>query len=189
MKHALYLPGVGRRFDWLRRVALMAWPLRLGVRVCLIPMNWDDPADTLEKKLGRIAKIIETNPNKHFIIIAESAGGSVGVQAYADWPSHIDKLVTVCGKNRGSSTVTKKYRRRYPHLVASIKAAESIYDKLSKGRQKQIYCLYSTGDNLLPKAETTLPSSPAFIVGSSSHGKTIWKALLTLDKKTLKKII
>ncbi len=185
----VYVPGLGGSFDWLRRLTLWTWPLQIGAKVHFAPMNWDDAAETAEQKYERLVGILRKVPNGKCVVVAESAGGSMGVRAFTELPEIVTKLVTVCGKNRGASSITARYDMRYPALKSAVMCAEQGFSELDHSRKKSITCLYSPGDKLLRSHDTTLPDCLNLSIGHEGHGRTIWKLLLMPRSHSFAKIV
>jgi len=185
----IYIPGVGQRYDRFRRLALWTWYFRLGVKAYLVPMHWESTTETsLQKKL-RVLKTLEKMQASPCIVVAESAGGSIGIQLLARSPGNVSRLITICGKNRDAASITSAYHSRYPALMDSVKSAESDFTQLSNTRKKSITCFYSPHDKLLGSHDTTLPGCASVALRSHGHGRSIWSLLLLLNNKSFREAI
>lgn len=185
-RRVVYIPGLGGRYDRLRKIGLWTWRFRLGVVAELVPMRWEDERDSVEQKYLRAKTAVEREPGKKCIVVAESAGGAIGVRLAAELPEYIERLVTVCGKNRGASSINSAYQQRFPELVKAVERAEKAFASLSQVKKGKFFCLYSPGDKLLSSRDTTLPGCRRASVGTAGHGRTIWGLLILLNSKVFR---
>lgn len=152
-------------------------------------MRWEDETETADQKFERLAEVLRVAEGKGCVVVAESAGGSMGIRLAAAFPDAVETLITVCGKNRGSAAITDPYRRRYAALVQSVQVAEEAFATISGTKRKNIYCLYSSGDTLLGSHDTTLPGCHNKTISSRGHGRTIWELLLLQNSAVFRKLL
>lgn len=145
MRHIIYIPGLGDKYDVVRKIGLKLWR-RPGVRVSHLPMRWEDPQETYEQKLVRLETLIEAYPDARVILVGESAGGSVTISATRRFKDVVDRSVTVCGMNYGASNVNPSlYSRNVAFRDAMIEADRTVAT-LSKDERAKLLTIYSSMD-------------------------------------------
>lgn len=145
MKHIIYISGLGDRYDWLRKLGLVLWR-RSDTKVTHIPMKWEDVSETYDSKLLRIKAVIDTYPDHSVTLVGESAGGSVAIAAFYKYRKNVEKLVTVCGMNKGEGNVNPAYYKKNPAFRSSMSAVDKVVLYLSEDEKKAMYIIYSSLD-------------------------------------------
>lgn len=143
-QHIIYIPGLGDGYDGIRKFGLRLWRRR-NQTVTHIPMRWLDKNETLEDKLDRIKKAIDTHPDMDVVLVGESAGGAVALVALHRYQSHLKRAVTVCGMNKGADDVNRTLYEKNPAFEQAMQEADKIHrfsnDKY-KGMLSTIYSSY-----------------------------------------------
>ena len=154
----LYIPGLGRGYDWFRKLCLTVWRL-CGVKVAFVPVNWEDGEGFAAKQ-----RLIESfiPENQSVIVIGESAGGAaaLAVAANDDSPSGaVKKVVTLCGVARPNAPISARLQRDVP----ALKQARDQITTLDNVTTSSIVSLYdpivhSHNDRAAGARVHTLPS-------------------------------
>src|SRR3990167_7868192 len=93
--HILYVSWFGSRYDITRRFLLRFWRI-YGIDAELVAMRWDDGAD-YDTKLRLLYQAIDKNKDKNIVLIGESAGASIVINAYANRGKDIYRAMSLCG--------------------------------------------------------------------------------------------
>lgn len=164
--HYIYIPGLGDKYDWLRRVGTWHWQLRRGVTRTVVPMRWkfNEP---LSAKYDRVLAAIDLTPaNAAIVVVGESAGGSVALTVPTLTTRNI-AVVTFCGKNTDTQTIGNFYRKNYQTFVESVTKSESL---IASGTvPKRLLVCYSTLDPVVPVASSSVPGDDSIAVAVPGH--------------------
>lgn len=155
--HIIYVSGFGSRYDSVRHFLLRFWRL-YGVNAELASMRWND-GSSYETKMDLLNRLLDKNRDKKVVLIGESAGASIVINAYANRTADIHRAMTLCGKNRGAKTVASRFYSKSPAFKDSIYAADINTEKLSKSQRANITSIYSLYDSVIPTHESITPGS------------------------------
>jgi len=173
----LYISGLGDRYDVVRRSALWFWKL-YGVNARLISTSWSNQ-ESYEEKLKRITDTIDAidTANTCIVLIGESAGGGMALNAFASRKEKIYKTITICGKNNGPELVAPHYYRDNPAFKTSMDSLERSVASLSKSDRKRVISVYPLYDGVVPIKETFIPDCQKVRLFTFGHLGTIFFAL------------
>ena len=165
--HIIFIPGLGDRYDPLRKWLLGLWRYR-DVSVEHVPMRWSDD-EPYEAKIMRLEAAIDAARSKKIVLVGESAGGSIAVALYPKRSADLHRVVTVCGKNKGADTVSPYLYAQNPAFKQSMRMAEaagSILTDEQRGRFVSIHPIY---DPTVPINETILQGCREVTLWSIGH--------------------
>ena len=161
MRHFIYIPGLGDRYDGIRRLGLKLWP-RKDVRVSHVPMNWLDPVETLESKLERLKTFISAHPDHEVTLVGESAGGAMALVASHRFKDLVHETVTLCGMNRGIGSVSPTLFKSNRAFFDAMVEAEKVISGLTSEDKSKLHIIYSSAD-------ITVRPKNSLISGVTSH--------------------
>lgn len=168
MRHIIYIPGLGDRYDGIRKLGLRLWR-RKDIRVSHIPMNWLDPVETLEEKLNRIQMVISAYPNERVTLVGESAGGAVAIIASKRFKGSVYGTVTLCGMNQGAGNVSPVlYKRNKAFHDAMIKA-DTVIPSLTDDDKNNLYVVYSSADITVRPKDTLIAGVVSLDIKTPGH--------------------
>lgn len=145
MKHIIYIPGLGDRYDGIRQLGLRLWR-RPNVAVSHVPMRWLDRDETLDQKLDRIQAKIGLYPDSDVVLIGESAGGAASIVAMDRFQGTVTHLVTICGMNHGAAAVNPRLYEKNPAFKQAMHEADSVVSRLSTETKAKMFTVYSSQD-------------------------------------------
>lgn len=145
MTHIIYIPGLGDKYDVLRRLGLRLWR-RPGVRISHVPMRWLDRHETLEQKLTRIKAKIDQYPDGEVVLVGESAGGAASIVAMDRYQNDVTRVVTLCGMNHGAENVNPRLYRKNSAFKEAMQGADHVVSRLDAEAKAKIITLYSSSD-------------------------------------------
>lgn len=168
--YVIYVPGLGDRYDVVRRVALWTWRFHVRkIRVLFVPMNWSDSVDTYETKVRRIAETISKLPaSSRIILIGESAGGAMVLSNWIE-DRRVDTIVTVAGKNRGWDGVGERTYVKNPAFREAMKAVEAALPQSSNASRSRVVTVYSPYDTTVPPEDTMIPNAQEITIEARGH--------------------
>ena len=178
MTHFIYIPGLGDRFDVLRRIVLRRWR-RDDVRVTFVPMRWNDKSETYEQKYARVAKTINSVKDDETVLIGESAGGAMALLALSRNTSLLSSVVTICGYNRGASDIAPYRRNRHRALYPLLVEVDVLTPQLSLRQRQKVTTIFSTRDRTVTPNHSILDKAQQFIFHTPGHLVTIAWVLMT----------
>lgn len=178
MIHYIYIPGLGDRFDFLRRLMLVSWRVR-GAWVTFVPMRWSDNAETAEQKYTRVAKAIEQASGDEVVLVGESAGGAMVLWAFSRHVQSVDRVVTVCGYNVGAANIEQSRRQHHPAFHPVSVEAEKAVRKLSANDRQRITTIYSTRDTTVTPEHTRIDGAREVVLRTPGH---FWSIVYVLIK-------
>ncbi len=176
MIHYIYIPGLGDRFDFLRRIVLLRWRSH-NSRVTLVPMRWADKSETYEQKYARIAKILQSIKDEKIVLVGESAGGPMVLLTFWRQPK-IHSVVTICGYNHGASDIHVVRRRHNPALYPLLLAVDEIVPQLPKEKRQCITTVYSTLDDVVAVKHSKINGTQKIVLHTPGHLLSIGYTLI-----------
>lgn len=171
MTTILYIPGLGGRYDGLRRLLLRVWVV-WGVRTVFVPITWYDGGD-FESKYKQVAQAIRQVGHARAVIVGESAGASLALHAAADPSLQIRKVVTVCGVTRRNTPINPMLRRRAPALDNATRMLPETYGV-------PVVSLRAVVDHVVGRRFSTAPGASSHTIWSVGHLSTILLCLTVL---------
>lgn len=175
--HIIYTPGLGDRYDPIRRACLGVWRM-YGVRVTMVPMRWMSD-EAYGDKRDRVEEAIHNSSDEKVILMGESAGGSMALALYAEHVDTLAGLVTLCGKNTRSDNVSPYLYRRNPAFQDSMHRAEAVAIGLSMADRRRFVSVVPWYDPTVPVAQTLLPGCQKMTLPAVGHIVSIL-AMLTI---------
>ena len=181
----IYIPGLGDRYDGLRRLGLNLWK-RKNTEVVLVSMKWLDKNETYEGKLARIKAEIDKDSEASVTLVGESAGGGMALAAFMEFDERLERVVTVCGMNQGVGSVSPYLYKRNPGFKDTMHAADDSVTGLSKAQKAKLYIIYSSKDYTVRPSNTLIPGVRSNDIGTFGHMQAIlsvlfWRYKLVLD--------
>lgn len=173
--HILYLPGLNDKYDPLRRFFLRFW-LLLGVSATHVPMKWEDRA-SYQEKLAHLNQAIDDAKGSRIVLIGESAGGSMVLNAYALRPNDLYKVMTICGKNTKADAVSPYLYQKHSAFKTSMYRAELSVEQLTKSQREAFVSIYPIVDRVVPIEEMFIPDCQQVRLWSFGHSATVLFAL------------
>lgn len=180
MIHYIYIPGLGDRFDPLRRLALLRWRSR-ETRATLVPMRWEDKTETYEQKYARIVDVLEKLTEETIILVGESAGGPMALLTFSRHPEHITSTVTLCGYNHGADDISSPTRRHNPAFYSLLQETDAL--ELPPDIRQRITTVYSTLDTVVTPKHTQIDGARQIVLHTPGHPTTITRVLLAGPKR------
>lgn len=177
MAHYFYIPGLGERFNILRRPALRRWR-NSGDEITLIPMRWNDKSESYEEKYERIIQVINKSDATDITVVGESAGGSLALLTFVRNSNRINRVITICGYNHGAANIHKSYQKRTPAFYKLLVDMESTILNISNDLSERISVIYSTGDTVVTPMHTRLANTKEVALRTPGHLTTIGIILL-----------
>lgn len=139
--HLIYIPGLGDRYDGLRRMALSTWRL-WGMSPELVPMQWYG-GDSYQVCFNAILAAIKRAEAKGYkvTLVGESAGASIAINVAASQPN-LHGLITLCGVTHPHATVSPLIRKKSPAFNESLSYLETSLPKLNLATTHCIRALF-----------------------------------------------
>lgn len=175
--HIIYLPGLGDRYNPIRRMCLMVWRA-YGVSVTMVPMRWASD-ETYEAKYSRVEDVICSNPRERVVVMGESAGGSMALTIYAKYSTKLAGVMTLCGKNTRPDNVSAQIYARNPAFRDSMSAAVTAEMRLDAAQRHRFISVVPLYDPTVPVAQTLIPGGQKMTLPAVGHLFAIL-AMLTL---------
>lgn len=167
----IYLPGLGDRFDPLRRWALGDWRSSAR-RVEFVAMTWDEPEDTLGRKLDRIEQAIDQAEGR-VVLVGESAGAPVALAALDRFGDQISQVVTLCGMNQHADDVRRAIYDKHPTFRETMRRADEVVDSLSSEQADKLDVFYSKYDFTIRPVHTLIDGVRSHATSTLGHIVTI----------------
>lgn len=178
----IYLPGLGDRFDPLRRWALGGWRSS-SRRVELVPMRWDDAGDSLGDKLDRIEQVIDSADGK-VVLVGESAGGPVALVALDKFGDQVAGAITICGMNQHADQVRPEIYAKHPAFRQTMRQADEVVATLDATQRDRINIFYSQYDMTIAPKHTLIDGVRAHRVLVPGHMLAI-TSLITIFRRRI----
>lgn len=175
--HVIYTPGLGDRYDLLRRACLWLWQL-YGIRVTMVPMQWTSDESYADKRT-RVEKILAGTISEKIVLMGESAGGSMALSLYAAHADVVAGAMTLCGKNTRSDNVSARIYTRNPAFRDSMLQAEVAVETLNKQQRSKFVSVVPLYDSTVPVQQTLIPGCQKMTLPTAGHLLSIF-AMLTL---------
>lgn len=180
MSHSLriiYIPGLGDRYDPLRRASLKLWRL-YGAEVTMVPMLWHSNEE-YDAKRKRIEAVIEERAGEPVVLMGESAGGSMALTLYAKYAGQSVSAMTLCGKNTRPDNVSPYLYKRNPAFQESMFNAEAAIATLALAQRQRFISVVPLHDATVPVKQTLLPDCQKMTLPVVGHLLSIL-AMLTI---------
>lgn len=187
MKHIIYIPGLGDRYDIIRRLGLALWR-RPGVRVTHVPMRWLDANETMTQKVERVRDAIDDHTGDEVTIIGESAGGGMAIVVAAMFAHKVSHIVTVCGMNRGEANVSPLLYQKNPAFRDVMRAADRYVADLSTEAKAKMYIIYSSLDYTVRPRNSLIDGVDAYDTKIMGHAMAILSILFWGYRRILSRI-
>lgn len=167
--YIIYIPGLGDRYDIIRRSCLWTWRL-YGANVQLVASEWRGD-EALDVKINRIKQTVQTHVNRgrRVVLLGESAGGSLALNTYATMPETIAGVVTLCGKNTRADNVSPRLYRHNPAFRASMQQVDVAARQLTRQQRQRVTSVYPLWDAYVPRVDTLIPDCRQVKLYSVGH--------------------
>lgn len=181
----IYIPGLGDRYDHVRRFALRFW-VHPEFEAALYPMKWRDDSQSLDEKLvPLIALIKDASINSRVVLVGESAGGAVVVGLHEKYPEYITKTITICGKNAGAGRVGSAIYRKNPAFREAMRRADTAIGRLSFSDRQRMSVFYSAGDKTIKLVDTKIEGAKLLKLPGFGHLSTILLTLFIFKRRII----
>lgn len=177
MKHyIIYIPGLGDRYDGLRRFLLMFWRI-YGVKTELVPMQWYAGGDFSDRS-SKIQAAITAAQQKGYTVslIGESAGGSAALNVMAENAS-LYLTISLAGVNDPNTPISSHIFRKSLAFKESVGLLQSSRDTVLKSRTSDIVSITGKSDPTVPVTKNLLPGAYHKKVWVYGHVQTILSVL------------
>lgn len=186
--HVIYIPGLGDGYDTFRQFLLKGWN-RESLKVTFVPMNWSDAAEGFEAKYRRITEVISrVSVSDTIVLIGESAGGAMSLCVGLDDP-RIDRIITICGKNRGAERVGASVYRKYPAFWQTMHTVDDVLETTSASQRARITTIYSPYDRTVLPIDTLIPGATPVKIYVPGHLLSIFLVLTSLRGYVIKQLV
>ncbi|MGB4762551.1 MAG: hypothetical protein WBP12_04330 [Candidatus Saccharimonas sp.] len=167
--YIIYLSGLGDRYDSIRGACLWGWRI-YGATVTLVPSRWAS-SETFDVKVKRVMQVVQEAHDNGYrvVLIGESAGGSLALNIYAQVPTLISRVVTLCGKNAQADTVSPRLYRRNPAFRVSMQRVGRAVEQLTRDQRQRVSVVYPLVDAYVPRADTLIPDCHRVRLYSVGH--------------------
>lgn len=183
-RRILYIPGLGDRYDGVRRACLVLWR-RPGVKVTLVPMRWADKTDSYDAKLERLHLAVEAARGEAVSLVGESAGGAVVIAALEKFGEQLDSAATICGMNQGAGNVGEHIYRRNPAFRQVMASADIALKRFGDAQKDKLLIIYSSADFTVRPKDTVVNGAHTYDLKVPGHLVAIFTVLLWRYRKIL----
>ena len=184
-RHIIYIPGLGDRYDAIRRLGLALWR-RPGVRVTHLPMNWSDPRESYAQKVERIRRAIEGSGDT-VTLVGESAGGAMAIGVMRELAGSVNSVVTVCGMNQGAHRVSPRLYENNKAFQEAMQTADAVVSTLTEQEKASMLTVYSSADMTVRPRDTRIDGVEAVDLRIPGHGLTIIAVLFFFYRRILRR--
>lgn len=182
--HIIYIPGLGDRYDGIRKTALKRWRSK-RMKVTFVPMKWRHSTETLADKQQRIHDAIAGISASQIVLVGESAGGSMVITETFRRGTRVTKGITIFGKNIRADRVATSIYANNPAFRDSMEAADRTVSNLSLSEAKRITVLYSPFDPTIQYPDTAIPGAVIKKIYTPGHLFSIVLVLFVLKAKVI----
>lgn len=176
MTHIIYVPGLGDKYDVVRKIGLRLWR-RKNVKVSHFPMKWENTTETYEEKMNRLEMMIDSYPGTDIVLVGESAGGSIVIAAARRFRHKINRVITVCGMNHGADSVNPALYRKNIAFHDAMIESDSIVPALSDQERSHLYTIYSSMDSTVRPKHTLIDGVSSLDLRPLGHMQAILSVL------------
>lgn len=173
----MYLPGLGDRYDPIRRACLRVWRL-YGVKTTMVSMSWRSD-ETYAAKRARVETALDKLIGERVVLIGESAGGSMALSIYGESHKRFTGVMTLCGKNTRSDNVQPNLYTRNPAFRESMRRVEVVARDMKLAQRRRFVSVVPFYDPTVPVAQTLLPDCRKLTLPAIGHVGSIL-AMLTI---------
>lgn len=188
MKHYIvYIPGLGDKYDGLRRFFLSFWRL-YGVTVELVPMTWYD-GKAYDDKFERVKSVITNAQALGFTVtvIGESAGASMALNVFAT-NKEIHRFISLCGVNNAKTPISSRIFKKGPAFEESVSYLSSSRANTMKDRIDQMTVITAKHDATVPIEKNVIPGARQVRVWSVGHLTTITLCLSLFSSVVVREV-
>lgn len=185
MKHFIYIPGLGDRFDPLRRLVLLRW--KTDAKVTFVPMTWNDRKRTYEESYERICHAIAKAKGDEIILVGESAGGAMALYTFSRQRENVSRVITICGYNYGASEVNPAHKHLHPAFYALMPKVDEVVERLTPEMRARITTIYSTMDHVVTPRHSRIEGTREVVIHTPGHLMAITRILLAKSPISLTK--
>lgn len=175
--HIIYLPGLGDRYDPIRRACLKAWRL-YGVKTTMVSMSWRSD-ETYVAKRARVETALDKLAGERVVLIGESAGGSIALSIYGESHKKFTGVMTLCGKNTRSDNVQPALYTRNPAFRESMHRVEAVVRDMSLAQRRRFISVVPWYDPIVPIQQTLISNCQKMSLPIVGHLLSIF-AMLTI---------
>lgn len=175
MKHnVIYVPGLGDPRYPQQGWALKAWDHLYGIRTHYLPLIWGD-GEVFQPKFQRLLADIDelATSTSQLSLIGVSAGASAVLNAFAERPDAIDKVVCICGKINNPQTISRATLEHNPVFGESITLLQANLPRLDSVQRARIMSIHPLRDGVVPPKDTIIDGAHEKVIPSIGHVASI----------------
>jgi pimeloyl-ACP methyl ester carboxylesterase len=168
-RQLIIIPGLGDR-GRLYRLLMPLW-LLMGYRVHIFVFGWEQGGLDLAMALTRLTAFIDSLDGRRVYVIGVSAGGTAAINALAERPTRIARVITVCTPYEQLTT------RDNDLLRASVRQASIRLLGIDPKTRHKILSVYGLYDEVVSIAMSQPEDIAQKQIWLAGHGLTICLAL------------
>jgi len=177
MIEGLYVPGLGDHQTRAEDTALRLW-WRRGIYLRYAPVRWNE-GNTFEEKLIKLTTHIDEiyEASGEVTLVGSSAGASAVLNAAAQQPEKIHRIVTICGKIHHPDTLPARDFEENPAFKQSLDMLPDSLDILSKTHAARTLCMTPYWDGRVPVTDATIDWAAQHRIKAAGHVLSIATAM------------
>lgn len=182
----IYIPGLGDKKLTGQQKAVNLWRLH-RVKPELFVMRWYD-SEAFAPKLARLLQVIDKAHKDGYEVslVAASAGASAAINAFAERPDVIKRVVCICGQIMGYDHVSNYTYQCNPSFAESMHRVPASIARLTTEDKQRILSLHPVADPVVPVRDTRLPGSIEGRLPTTGHATSIAYALTLGSRKIMR---
>jgi pimeloyl-ACP methyl ester carboxylesterase len=174
VKHyVIYVPGLGDRRIRGQVLATRTWRA-YGVTSELFHAKWYD-REPLQNKLDKLVALIDekTKLNYAVSLVGASAGASLVINALAQRPRKVHKIVLIAGEVNGRDHMSAGTYRSNPSFKESMDIVDNSLAELPTFVRQKILSLRAVFDPVVSAQDSIIKDAHNKVVATSGHATTI----------------
>jgi pimeloyl-ACP methyl ester carboxylesterase len=174
VKHfVIYIPGLGDKRIRGQVLAVRTWKA-YAVTSHLFHVRWFDKEPYAEK-LDRLITMIDARTKEGYSVslVGASAGGSLAINALAQRPRKIHKVVLIAGEINGKLKMSPGTYRHNPSFRESMDVVEESLAELDVKTRQRILSLRAVFDPVVTASDSIIKDAHNKVVATSGHALTI----------------
>jgi len=179
--HIIYVPGLGdKRFNKLgQKLLIQLWRHRFNVSVECFIVGWVDQKSSLQSKIAQLHQKITEAKHKGYTVslVASSAGGSLAINALAQYATDIHRTAIICGALAGADKVEPDVYKLNPMFKESMMALHASLKKLSPATRRTILTVKPLHDAIVNPKYQTVKGAAILQMPTNGHIYSIVVAL------------
>ena len=141
-------------------------------------MNWQSD-ETIEEKLGRVrSRIVAWHQREYSIVlVGESAGGCVALNALLEQPDSVQGVVTVCGLNNPYARIGQTTQLTNPAIQPALDLLAKNIKRLQPEIAARVVSIHPEYDPTVAITDTKVPGGRELGVAGKGHMSVITRYL------------